>query len=233
MATSAPIRSKPAPTVWPVRVAVVDALADHRELEAAERDVPVQRSEVASPAPARSASTSSSAGREPGAGPSPSAIGLPPAVDAAEHVPVDQQQPEVGERVAEGGHLPVEHRRRSRPGRGRRAGCPAGSRRARSPASRPRGTVGGRAASRSSSMPGSVAGCGDRSSCSRPAAHLPVQVALGPAEVGQPDRGRVDRVQLGEGVHHRAATARRRWSAPSAVGLRAVRQHHAGHPPIR
>ena len=35
-----------------------------------------------------------------------------------------------------------------------------------------------------------------------PPAHLPLEEALGPAEVAQPDRLRVDRVQRDEGVDH-------------------------------
>ena len=58
----------------------------------------------------------------------------------------------------------------------------------------------------------------DASSCFPQRLHLPVQEALGPAEVAEADRGGVDRVQLDQGVDQRSRSARVR-SAPSGGEL--------------
>ena len=127
-----PKKSKPAASP-PVAhgaadVAGVDAFDDAGQLPVAERDVEVDGRQVAARTPRRSARAA-----RRGAG-SPSSAVAPPTGGrrgVAGVAPVDQQQPDVGERVAERADLPVEHgddaRRRRRP-----CSCRAGSRRGRS-----------------------------------------------------------------------------------------------------
>ena len=113
--------------------------------------------------------------------------------------PVDEHHPDVGQRVAERRHLPVEDRLDpARRRRGRAGSCPAGSRRGRCstagwPApSRPAGRPARRGPGRSL-VAGGVPLLG-------PAPHLAGGEALGPAEVGEADRVVVDRVQVGQDV---------------------------------
>ena len=123
--TSSPMRSKPRADRLAQRVAVVDALQDHGELEPGERRVPGDRRDVAARAGAR---TARSARRATGARRREAVVLIGESGRSQRHA-VHHQQAQVGQRIAERGHLPVEDglmrvvRRRS-------ARCRAGSRRA-------------------------------------------------------------------------------------------------------
>ncbi len=196
-----------------------DAGEHDGQLERAERDVPRQRVQVE----ARPGGVGAAPPR-PGAGSRAAAVGLGQVLRGAPDrvlvglVPVDEQQAEVGQRVAERGELPVQHRADpARVGgveqavvdavvavhdrvplggrhRVRAARRRAGSARPASPASAPRHAGAG------------LLPLGD------PAPHLAREEALGPAEVAEPDRLRVDGVQRDQHVDQRLAR-------PAPLGL--------------
>ena len=212
-------RSRPRPSAR--RVPVVDALGDHGELEAGERDVPVQRPESRRCAP-RTARPVRPGGK-PG-GPEP-----------------------VGDRVAGGRLAALSTPSRSAAAPGRPAGRRAWTSPSPAPRARPRvgrcedvvqpvvavddpagvapaGTVAASRA-RSSSMPAS-------SGCARRPAARP---SGGAAGRGSPRAGRsrpapprrVDRVQRGQRVHHASARPRgvaRRRAGRSARGCGTTRR---------
>ena len=102
-----PIVSKPSPTVSPREPAGVDALDDDRELEARERDVEAEVSRHCATRPEH-AFTSSSRSANPGS----VVIRLHlRRARLARPPPVHQQHPEVGQRVPDRRHLPVQDRR--------------------------------------------------------------------------------------------------------------------------
>ena len=190
-----------------------DAGQHHGQLERAERDVPRQRVQVQAGAPRRRPGRS-----RPGAGSRAAGSGWTgagrPARSARRRPGASRRTAaQVGQRVAEGGQLPVQHRADRCPGRRRRRGsCRCGSRRApRCGAGWPGCPRRARSASRVSSaaVPGSVP---PASACCCAASHwVPHRRtwrARNPAraaEVGQPDGLRVDRVQPHQHVDQRLA----------------------------
>ena len=130
--TTSPMCSNPPPTVWPWRVAVVDALGDHRELEETERVIPRQATEI--DVAARGVARDELApGRE--------AAVRRDRADSASRAASRRRRP--SRRGADRGRRagrrawPSPSRARPRSGRRhRRSRCRGGSRRARSPASR-------------------------------------------------------------------------------------------------
>ncbi|TWH69118.1 hypothetical protein JD77_04120 [Micromonospora olivasterospora] len=148
-------------------------------------------------------------------------------VTVAEHVPVRQQQPEIGQRIAQRGHLPVEHRpHRHRVDGGQEVVEPEVA--VHDPSRvRPLGHGGGeRVAQLVDARQRAAAGLVELRG---PAADLPAEEAVGAAEVGQPDRRGVDRVQGGERVHHGQGQLAA-LPGGQRVGLRPAAEHLAGHP---
>ena len=141
--------------------------------------------------------------------------------------PERQQRAEVGERVAERAHLPVEHGDdAARAGSGAGSCCRAGSRRARSRATRCGGSVRTRS-SRSASSAGSSSTF-DASHCFDQRRSWRSMKPAGPAELRQPDGGGVDGVQARRARRRAPRRSPRRSLGRVGVAGRAARCGRCG-----
>ena len=175
-----------------MHVPVVDPLEDHRELEAGQRLVEAEVTEVAAGArriPLHDVLATREAGRPRGGGDAGSDTERGDAL-------VGEQERDVGQRVAEGRHLPVDHRADRVIGRDEDVVEPVV---AVDHGARP---VGGDAVAQPGPQLGDPRDLAAvrRVQLLAPAAHLAGEEALRPAEVAQPDCGGIDEMQVGEGV---------------------------------
>ena len=220
---SAAIRSISAlrsPKSWPPMVRPhprLDALHDHRELEMRERPEPV-RSPRSAPVRLAYRSAMSERGGNPGSAGTTEGPASDPGL-----TPVEQEHAEIGERITEvassQSSTAATGRRRPR----RRCSCRSGSRRGRWPPRAGRAVppaAGGRVRPRRD-VPARGA-----LPLSTPPPDLPLDEAVGTAEIGQADRRRVDGVQFGQAVGERVAPRR---SAPAPRTRPAGRP---GRPPV-
>ena len=215
---------EPLPDRLAVEVAVVDALEDRGELERREAEVEAEAGQVAVGA-GGVARDDLVLGEEPGRRRD---VGDRGAADRRAEPVVDQHQRQVGERVAEGGHLPVENGRRAVVVVDEHVVEPevavhdAGSRLDRDVrGQQPVELVGRREVA-----------VVRRVELLLPPRDLTAEVALGTAEVAEPDRERVDGVQRGEGVdepdgdgpgalraERRRARSARRYGVPATRSI--------------
>src|ERR1700730_14114605 len=178
----------------PADVAVMDALADHGELEDREALVPVEVRELG--AGARRIALGQGGPRRVagylGGGRRDGVVQTTPAL------PVQVEKAEIAERIAERGHLPVQDGQDPR-------GIGAIDDRVIQPevAVHDRGlTCGGDPGREPPPEPveaGNIAAA-CRGALPAPAAHLPFEIAIGAAEVRQPGGGVVNQVQVGHRV---------------------------------
>ena len=199
--TESPKWSNPGADGLALQVAVVDSFADHRELEVAERDVPVEVGQVAVGL-LRVAGDELVSGQE--------AVGRAHprhhAVVVGRQRLVDHEQADVGQRVAEGGHLPVDDGGDpGQVGRVHDVGEPVVA--VHDPGSRLLGNGRGQFLQQCRQILAWFGLVG--LPLLGPAPHLPRQEPVGSAELGQPHAVRLDSVQRHERVHQLVAGAAR------------------------